>query len=270
MLRLNPLYLEQVRVRPPTPPEYKQSSPIKEECDNGALSPSPPPPEDELPPCSETTTEPIQDHSNVSSRSEGSGSSGNEVLATSPKSIPVPPPPPPKDVSPSHLSTSAEAVSPSSAAPSVKKRLSYTSSITSAFLKRKGKKKWEDDTDQYDADKNMDAIVSSLLGSPSSVIGRSPPPPASRAVQPKAASYYGDDLIHRTDTRATREEDRSSGETESSHNLPPTPPSVQQETNKKGLRREASRITLKGKSLGKKLKKAMSFHGTQNKRKSTA
>lgn len=157
------------------------------------------------------------------------------------------------------------------AAPSVKKRLSYTSSITSAFLKRKSKKKCDDDADEYDADKDMDAIVSSLLGSPSSVIARSPPSaPASRAVQPKAASYYGDDLIHRTDTRATREEDQSSGETASSHNLPPTPPSVQQDTNKKSLRREASRITLKGKTLGRKLKKAMSFHGTQNKRKATA
>lgn len=111
MLRLNPLYLEQVRVRPPTPPEYKQSSPIKEECDNGALSPLPPP-EDELPPCTEATTQPIQEHSNVSSGSGGSGSS-NEVLATLPQSIPVPPPPPPKDVSPSYLSTSTEAVSPS-------------------------------------------------------------------------------------------------------------------------------------------------------------
>lgn len=53
------------------------------------------------------------------------------------------------------------------------------------------------------------------------------------------------------------------------HHLPPPPPPPEEPAEEqKGLRRQASRLTLKRRSLTKKLKKAVSFHKLGNKRDS--
>ncbi|KAI7883282.1 hypothetical protein K492DRAFT_235516 [Lichtheimia hyalospora FSU 10163] len=53
------------------------------------------------------------------------------------------------------------------------------------------------------------------------------------------------------------------------HHLPPPPPPPEEPAEEhKGLRRQASRLTLKRRSLTKKLKKAVSFHKLSNKRDS--
>lgn len=52
------------------------------------------------------------------------------------------------------------------------------------------------------------------------------------------------------------------------HHLPPPPPPEEPVEEYRGLRRQASRLTLKRRSLTKKLKKAVSFHKLSNKRDS--
>lgn len=78
-------------------------------------------------------------------------------------------------------------------------------------------------------------------------------------------SYYDDDSHKDADDDEEEEipiavADNSSGGASSS-SMPPTPSSVQPSSApaKRALRREASRLTLKGKNLSRKLKKAISF-----------